>query len=65
MTMTVNNAAGDDWAAPMGVKTVLETTKGDIALNGFSGLTWHASSAIDLDSVIAVRIGDNRIELKG
>lgn len=78
MTMTGNyapdvpNAA--PYAVPMSAKTVLETTKGDIELKGETfGRTsptspfeaiWYASSAIDLDSITAVRIGDNRIELK-
>ena len=74
MTLTGNGASDIDWGAPMSVTTVLETTKGDIELSSVSGsrpnpegdfeLIWHASSSINMDSVIAVRMGDNRIPLK-
>lgn len=74
MTLTGNGASDLDYSAPLEVSTVLETKKGDIELSSMSGsrpnsdgpyeLIWHASSTIDMDSVIAVRIGDNRIPLK-
>lgn len=74
MTLTGNGAPDVLYAAPMSVKTVLETMKGDIELKGETfgrtnptgpfELIWYASSTIDLDSITAVRIGDNKIELK-
>lgn len=74
MTLTGNGAPELEYGAPMRVNTVLETAKGDIELSGASAsrsnpnspyeVIWHASSTIDMDSVIAVRIGDNRIPLK-
>jgi len=74
MTLTGNGASDLDYGAPIMVSTVLETTKGDIELSSVSAsrsnpngpyeVIWHASSTIDMDSVIAVRIGDNRIPLK-
>ena len=74
MTLTGNGASDLDYSAPMRVSTVLETTKGDIELSSVSGsrpnpegdfeLIWHASSSINMDSVIAVRMGDNRIPVK-
>lgn len=74
MTLTGNGASDLEYGAPMMVNTVLETAKGDIELSGVSAsrsnpngpyeVIWHASSTIDMDSVIAVRIGDNRIPLK-
>jgi hypothetical protein len=75
MTLTGNGAADLNYCAPMAAATVLETTKGNIELaatNSFRTnpagpfeLVWHASASIDLDSVIAVSIGDNRVVLKG
>jgi hypothetical protein len=72
MTLTGNGARDLDWYVPMG-NAILETTEGDIELYSIGGsrphpegpyeLIWHALSAIDMDSVIAVRIGDNRIEI--
>ena len=74
LTLTGNGAPDLDIGAPMRVLTVIETTKGDIELscsgssrpnpNGPYEVIWHASSAVDMDSVIAVRIGDNRILLR-
>lgn len=74
MTLTGNGAQDIDYGAPMAVTTVLETTDGDIELKSRSGsrpnstgpykLNWYAYSTIDMDSIIAVRIGDNRIELE-
>jgi len=74
LTLTGNGASDIDIGAPMRVLTVIETTKGDIELscsgssrpnpNGPYEVIWHASSAVDMDSVIAVRIGDNRILLR-
>ncbi|HBR08469.1 MAG TPA: hypothetical protein DD735_06175 [Clostridiales bacterium] len=74
MTLTGNGPLDFDYyCAPMTVNTVLETTDVDIELQSRSGsrsnpegpfeLIWHASAAVDMDSIIAVRIGDNRIEL--
>ena len=73
MTLTGNGASDLDYGAPMMVNTILETTKGDIALSSVSAsrsnpngpyeVIWHAFSSIDMDSVIAVRIGDNKIKL--
>jgi|GEM_PF-2318464 len=74
MTLTGNGAPDLEYGAPMMATTVLETTKGDIKLrsvcasrsnpNGPYEVIWHASSSIDMDSVIAVRIGDNRVKLE-
>ncbi|SHI12453.1 hypothetical protein SAMN02745823_02579 [Sporobacter termitidis DSM 10068] len=74
MTLTGYGGENNDWLAPHSVKTILETKKGNIELQAISSsssapgepyeLIWYAASTIDIDSVIAVRIGDNRIELK-
>lgn len=74
MTLTGNGAPDLNYSAPMTVTTVLETTNGDVEISSLCGvrpdpngpyeLTWHASSTIDIDSVKAIRIGDNRIPLK-
>lgn len=74
MTLTGNGASDLEYGAPMMVNTVLETTKGNIELSSVSAsrsnpngpyeVIWHASSTIDMDSIIAVRIGDNRILLR-
>lgn len=55
------------------VDAVVETTHGDVELgrsyadftdpNGNYQYVWQACSAIDMDSVKAIRIGDNRIEI--
>lgn len=55
------------------VDAVVETTHGDVELgrsyadftdpNGNYQYVWQASSALDMDSVKAIRIGDNRIKI--
>ena len=73
--MRLWGTADSDVPGAMARNAILETTKGDVTLgflgggsNGSEGafifdFNWLASSAIDMNTVIAVRIGDNRIAL--
>lgn len=71
MALVGDGVTGDDYAAPLFVEVVVETTKGDILLWNAGAVrpdpekefecTWQAEAAIDVDSVTAIRIGDNRI----
>jgi hypothetical protein len=74
MTLTGNGAPSLNYGAPMAAAAVLETTEGNIELQGNNAsranpdgpfeLVWYAPASIDLDNVIAVRIGDNTLALK-
>ena len=73
MTLTGNCPPEVVYAAPMGERSYLETTDGDVELHSFAGvrldessfkLTWWVSSVIDPDSVTAVNIGSNRISME-
>ncbi len=74
MTLVGNGASDIDYGAPITAETVIETTDGDIKLISLDAsrphpekefeCTWQAYSTIDMDSVIAIRIGDNRIEIQ-
>lgn len=74
ITLVGNNVSGGNYTAPFMAGVVIETTGGNIALEGHSAsrphpemefeCIWQATSTIDMDSVIAIRIGDNRIEVR-
>ncbi len=73
MTLVGNGSRDLNYGDPMSVPTYLETKSGKIALEstfafrpdseGPFQVIWHASSSIDLDSILAIWIGDNRVEL--
>jgi hypothetical protein len=72
--MTLTGACEDDdvYMAPLSESVYLETSSGNILLNGLNGsrtgeeynLIWYSSEDINLKTVKAVHIGDNVIKVK-
>lgn len=71
MTLSVSSSA-PNLLSKLAMPVVLETEAGDIELKKDSGnqpetgvykIRWHATSGIDIKSVSAIRIGDNRFVL--
>jgi hypothetical protein len=72
--MTLTGACEDDdvYMAPLSESVYLETSSGNILLNGLNGsrtgeeynLLWYSSEDINLKTVKAVHIGDNVIKVK-